>query len=571
MDQNRCCAEPVLTISGPTEVFEQSSVTFIITSEGKPVHARVVFGDGLHIQYSNSTTGEVTFRTPAVEKTDTWYVITASIFGSGYASHSLLVRNRTNALDIHLSTDSPYELETFTVTVTNQGNPISDAYVWFNNDIVTTDIYGQVVLTAPDVLVTTSQGLYVNKTGFTPQTCMVTVQNAQRGLKFMHIIIPHLVEPEQTNIPVHVIGLNGGIHQAEVNVSYEGMLLTTQYTDASGYVFIAAPSKNYDTSFCVSVRKQGYQTLTGTQTINITLFERTLAHDLTMLIFPSEVFEGEAFTIKITDECAVGVSGVSIWRDSYLLDSKTDTQGMLIMVAPPVFIDQEIYLYGILQGYNYAQGKITIRNRISYEQHLYIRVQLTINESSTFPVTILDSTSRPVQDALVTFNLEERKSDSKGTVYFTAPSIQKNVRYTIHAEKTGYIPASFTVTIIPATETADDSARTLFLFVVPAVFESEQFTVVVKDAFGIPVSSVYIRFQDTDFMTDAFGTVVLPAPSVDSDEMKTIIARKTGYTSAQETILIKNTSQFPYWFIVVVVLIISAVGIAVYVRFNRFL
>ncbi|MEM4258328.1 MAG: hypothetical protein QXL17_04150 [Candidatus Thermoplasmatota archaeon] len=564
-----CSAEPVLIISGPTEVFEQSQVTFTVTLDGTPVQARVVFGDGLQIRYSNSTTGEVLFTTPAVSTDSSWFVVTASVAGSIYAYHSILVRNRTNILDIHLSTNSPNELESFTVTITNQGTPVSDASVWFHNTVQTTNTHGQVVFTAPDVLVTTSMGLSVNKTGFSSRTQMVTIKNTNQGLQFMQIIIPMIVEPGQHSIPVHVVGLTGGIDHAEVNVSYEGIHLQTVYTNQDGYALINAPIFHHTDFFSVSVRKQGYRTLQGVQTINLTLFERTLEHDLIMTLFPSEVIEGDTVTVQITDAFSRGVSGVSLWRDGNLLESTTDAQGMAILVTPSVYADHEIYIYGIMQGYNFVQGSITVRNRIQAEDGLQIRVTSTIHESTVFSVILLDSNSQPVTDVLVTFNQKKQKSDANGIVSFIAPAVVQNTVYTIYAEKAGYLPASISVEIINTTTSYGDTAHDLVILVIPVVLEHEQFQIIVKDAAGLPVSAAQIRFLDTVFTTDAFGTVVLTAPAVDSDQVKTIVAFKAGYHSTQQTILIKNSSEFPYWFLVVIIIGILSIGIIVYLRFNR--
>ena len=117
-------AANVLEIIGPADVFEGESVEFTVTLNGEPVQARVIFGDISPANYSNSTTGKVTFTTPSVSYEDKEYVVTASLLGELSAYHTILVKSRAGLLTFEPSTDYIIETQEFMITVTGRNEPV---------------------------------------------------------------------------------------------------------------------------------------------------------------------------------------------------------------------------------------------------------------------------------------------------------------------------------------------------------------------------------------------------------------------------------------------------------------
>lgn len=80
-----------LEITGPSNAFTGEDVNFTITLDGAPIQAKVIFGDDLFINWSNSTTGIVRFTMPS-SIGDKEYALKASIPGGTgwvYAYHSI--------------------------------------------------------------------------------------------------------------------------------------------------------------------------------------------------------------------------------------------------------------------------------------------------------------------------------------------------------------------------------------------------------------------------------------------------------------------------------------------------
>jgi len=75
--------------------------------------------------------------------------------------------------------------------------------------------------------------------------------------------------------------------------------------------------------------------------------------------------------------------------------------------------------------------------------------------------------------------------------------------------------------------------------------ESNVFNVTVKSLGGTRIPDALVEFNDELILTDSNGTVWFTAPQVETDTYYEITATKTGYTGANETILIRNVpSEF---------------------------
>jgi len=564
-----CSAQNVLEIVGPADAFEGEDVEFVVTLNGEPVQARVVFGDISPANYSDSATGKVIFTTPSVPYGDKEYIVTASLLGELSASQTILVKNRTGMLIIELSTDYTIETEEFTVTVKNRDEPVMDANVWFNSTVHITDVNGDVTLLAPDVLVTTNYGIMVNKTGYRSYSSMITVNDEDLGQKLMEVMNPFLVEPGKDDVEIHVISKQGGLEEVFIDLYYEDQKYAEYTTDDNGKAYIDTPLINNENYFSLMVKKEGYRTYYSEEEFIISLFERDFAADLKMNVVPTEMDEGESVTVEISNDVGVGVEGVNIWRGAVELDGSTDSEGILAFIAPSVFMDREYYLYAVKEGYNFAESTISIRDKSSSQKQLKIESQNSINESGLFFITVKDSSNILLQDVLVTFNSEQKMTNGHGTVVFFAPNITSTSFYTIEANKYGYQPAFSSVEIINIEDSNGVSSKKLEICVEPIIIENEEFKVIVRDDQGNLIAGVQVTFKGIILITDFKGEVTFSAPDVGRDECPTIRVTKSGYNSDSIKITIKDVEGFEYWYLVIVMIVIAIIGIAAYFRYGR--
>ncbi len=561
-------AENELEIAGPADAFEEEEIEFIVTLDGEPTQARVTFGDLSPAKYTNSSTGKVNFTMPSVPYEGEEYVVTASIPEELYAYHSILVKNKTGILEIELSTDYIVEMEEFIVTIKDRNEPVVDANVWFNSGVYLTDSNGNVSLTAPDVLVTTNYGLIVNKTGYTSNSTMITIHEAGLGLKLMEVINPSIVEPGEEDIEISVLSKNGGLENVTLEVYYEDSKHDEYTTDSNGKAYITSPLIDHNNYFSLYVSKDGYDAYSAEKEIKVTLFARDLGSDLEIKLVPSEVYEGEEVTVEVTDDVDIGVAGVSIWEGAVEIDETTDSEGISVFIAPSVFMDKEFYIYAVREGYNFAEGTITVRDRNDDQEKLYVDIENVVNESKVFYVTVKDSSNIPLQDVTVAFNLEEKLTDINGMVSFVAPNVTSDTFYPIEASKYGYLPATASIEVLNLDGSDGSSSKKLTVHVVKKILESEEFTITVKNDQGNLISDARVNFMDTYYYTDFKGEVAVTAPDVSWDETKDIVVTKSGYDSASAEITIKNSEEFQYWYLVIVIIVILIIGVVAYFRYG---
>ncbi len=557
-------AQGILEIIGPTDAFEGEEVGFTVTLDGEPIQAKVIFGDSLFVNWTNSSTGIIRFTMPPVPIGDKEYVINASVLGGLNASHSILVKNRTGILKIEFSIGYIVEMEDFIVTVKDRDEPVAGANVWFNSAKYVTDSTGNVTLTAPDVLITTNYGISVNKTGHKSNSTMVTINEVGLGLKLMEVIHPSIVEPGKANIEVSVISKYGGLENVTIEVYYEDSKHSEYKTNSEGKAYINAPSMNNDNYFSLYVSKDGYSTYSGEKEITVSSFARDLGPDLDITT-QSEVYEGASVTAKVTDDIGSGVEEATIWKGSLELDETTDSKGFLVFTAPSVFMDREYYIYAIKKGYNFAESKITIRDKSSNQQKLTI--ETVINESDVFYVTVKDENSIPLGEVTLTFNSEEKLTSENGTVSFTAPNVTIDTFYSIESTRYGYLPASASIEVINLD--GGETSRKIQIRTIPYIMESEEFTVTIRNDQGDLLSGARVTFMDTSIYTDFKGTVTFTAPDVNWDRIQEILVTKSAFESTSAEITIKNYEEFQYWYLVIVIIIILIIGFIAFFKYGR--
>lgn len=560
-------AQENLQITGPVEAFESEKVEFLVTLDGVPIQARVTFGDSLFVNWTNSLTGKIEFTMPSVPVGDLVYRINASVPGGLNASYNILVKNKTGLLNIEFSTDTIIETTDFYIIIKDRNEPVPDATIWFNSAKYISDANGKVDLTAPDVLVTTNYGITVNKTGHKSNTSMVTIKEAGLGLQLMEIIYPSIVESEEKNIDITVVGKNGGLDNVTLEVYYEDIKHTEYMTDYEGHAVISAPLLNNENYFSLYISKEGYSTYNSNKKIIISLFTRDLGSDLDIAMYPSEVYEGDTVTVEVTDEIGHRIEDAVVWKGALKMEEATDSNGLLEFIAPSVFFDKEFYVYALKKGYNFAAGKITIRDRSSFQKKINIEMINVINESVGFYVSVKDENNIPLEKATVTFISEEKVTHENGTVYLTAPNITADAFYTLNATKYGYIPATVSIQVLDIY--GDSTPRTIEIFIIPFIMENNEFTVTIRNEHGDLLSDAKVTFMDTTLITDYKGTVTFVAPDVNWDRVEEILVSKSGFESISAEITIKNNEGFEYWLLLLIIVIIFIIGLIAFFKYGR--
>ncbi|UCD14027.1 MAG: hypothetical protein JSW60_01005 [Thermoplasmatales archaeon] len=561
-------AQGTLEITGPADAFEREEVEFIVTLDGKPIQAKVIFGDSLFVNWTNSSTGIIRFTMPSVPIEDKEYVVKAEVLGGLNASHSILVKNRTGVLNIEFSTDYIAEMEEFNVTVKYRDEPVEGANIWFNSAKYVTDSEGNVTLSAPDVLVTTNYGISVNKTGYKSNSTMITIYELDQGMKLMEVISPSIVESGKENIEVSVISKYGGLENAIIETYYEGSKQSEYITDSNGHTYIYAPSINNDNYFSVYVNKDGYSTYAEEEII-ISLFARDLDSDLEISVTHSEVYEGDLITAEVTDDTGSGVEEVSVWRGSQKIDESTDSNGIVEFIAPSVFMDREYYIYAIKKGYNFAEGRVTIRDKSINQKKLTMEIENVINESYVFYVSVKDENGILLEEVTVSFNSEQKKTNENGTVSYLAPNVTVDRFYSIASSKHGYLPTSASIEVLNLGGTNNGSTRKIQICIAPFVMENEEFTVTVRNGNGDLIPGARVNFMDISLDTDFKGTVTFTAPDVNWDRIQEILVTKHPYESSSIEITIRNNDEFQYLYLIIAAAIILLIGVIAFFKYRH--
>jgi hypothetical protein len=313
--------------------------------------------------------------------------------------------------------------------------------------------------------------------------------------------------------------------------------------------------------------KEGYSLFNTDNTIIINLFARDLGSDLNVNINPSEVYEGDTLTVEITDDIGNRIEDCVIWRGSFELDTLTDSNGILELYAPSVFFDREFYIYAFKNGYNYAEKKVTVRDKVSNQKKLDIDLISILNESTSFYLLVTDEYNFPIEKAAVLFHGEEKVTNNEGFVFLTTPNVTTDTFFTIQATKIGYIPASVSIQVLNVD--GNLSSRVIKIFTVPYILENEEFIVTIRTENGDVLPDVRVTFMGTTLQTDYKGTVTFSSPDVTWDSTQEIIVTKSGFESKSTNITIINNQGFEYWFLLIVIMIILIIGLIAYFKYGR--
>jgi hypothetical protein len=559
-------SQNTLAIAGPIAAFEGDAIAFTITLDGNPIQARVLFDGDHSTGYSNATTGTITLTMPTVSNEGHYFTIEATLPGNLSTTHTIFVKNITSLLRINHPTTPIIETQPFTITITDGITPISNAIIQFNSLTYTTNTNGEAQLLAPDVLVTTTYGIKANKTGYLQNTTMITVTEAGLGTNLMSIISPYIVEPDHSDIPVTIIGTNGGIPNVTISVYYQETKQAEYLTNSEGKISITSPMLAGENYFTLTCSKNNYTAQDGTNTCIIQLQKRSYPTDLQLSLTPSEVYEGNRITIHVTDDSGKPVSGTAIYEEGIILDETTDEQGTCIVLAPSTPFDREYSFYVTKTNYNFDEQTLTLRS--THKKTLLLNLNTSIQELEPFTLTVTDTSYIPIPTAQVTFNSHTQQTDTQGQVQLIAPEVSADTYLKIYVEKNGYIPAIQSIQIKNSDPTA--SAEKLIIHVQPKILTGETFNITITKGDNTPVENAQVTFSGTTQYTNTLGSVIFTAPQVTWDETQTIQVTKAGYTSASTSITVVSAQGFSYWPIVLIITVIILIGVIVYFKYNRY-
>jgi hypothetical protein len=179
---------------------------------------------------------------------------------------------------------------------------------------------------------------------------------------------------------------------------------------------------------------------------------------------------------------------------------------------------------------------------------LYIDSPNKISEEDYFTVIVYRQESG-MKDVTVTFNQETYTTNSNGEVILHAPSVDKNLYFTLNASKQGYLSDEKQILVknIDASSNQNNTEKQLIISTDNSIYESTGFVVTVTYDQN-PVNEVVISFNNKTSFTDGSGQVILTAPSIEKNSSYQIKASKEGYLSDEkwvDVININNTETSP--------------------------
>lgn len=561
-------SDSIFIIDAPLTATEEEYVNITVTLDGVPVQARIIF-DGYSPLYTNGSTGSVTLQMPSVPPPGSWFNITASYSDGYHSTHQIYVKSKIKTLTVTLSKESVREFDQFLVTVSSDQGLVEGAHVQFNYNTSVTDESGQVTLKAPDVLITTNYYIVVNKTGYKTTVKTIMVYNAGLGDELMEVSAPLFIRDTDTIITIRVYYKNGGLPDANAAVLYRDKEYTRTRTNSLGVARLPVPvlSKG-DNSFLLKVEKDGYRVHNDESLFQVYVIKSYDNHSLRLNTLMDEVNRGSSLIVRVTDEHGDNVEDAIIWRNDGVEAGRTDSNGSARVIIPYVFFSRELTLYATKPGYNFASKSITVKtNGVSPALNIILNNSV-INEDEVFNIMITDQYEKPVNDALVVFNMLEKRSDENGEVYFTAPSVDQDMLYVLSVFKDGYQSGSTLIMVINTTSSLD-AFKFLSINTPVYVWEKTDFIVTVKDRYGYPVKDAMVSFHGLNRLTDTRGIVVFTAPAVVWDTLLRIRVEKNSYNPSSVSILIRSRFNYPYFYLVVVVSVIMLIGVVYYIKYNK--
>ncbi|MFH1101830.1 MAG: hypothetical protein V1726_07330 [Methanobacteriota archaeon] len=340
------------------------------------------------------------------------------------------------------------------ITITTaEGAPVDDAevVVEWSNDIMYTN-GGVTRFTTPSVDTVQTYAIQACKDNYYHDIAWILIYPA--GTPELVIETPSKSIYEEQNIEITVTDGEEQINAVEITVEWNDETYITE----NGCVHIRAPPVDETTEFTINASLEGYIPATTTITVMDTLYW------LEMTV-PTEVMEGEHFQVIVTVNSTSGASSLIVpgIMVTFLGITYPTENGMVRLTAPLVDYDREYQITASHPEYTSDQATILVRN--SGLTFLTIDTCASVNENTSFIVNIT-ANGHPIEQALVTFNEENKVTDQNGQVEFISPQVDEDTNTEINASKQGYHYALSSILVVnldvtPGKEPGEDINRTL--------------------------------------------------------------------------------------------------------------
>lgn len=285
----------------------------------------VINGGSLYIGVQSDYTGEARTDDPPFAGVASWiksYYLEVSITYNAQNDEcqGLVVSNPISVV----------EMESFDVTVTSCSIPIENALVGFNGLNLSTNEFGVVSFSAPEVESDTPFDIFVYRAGYVVNVSSISVlDNSSNDVPVLDISVPASVEEYES---FEVTVTSDSIPVSGVMVSFSG---NTYYTDVYGAADVLAPGVNNNKSILLSASKSGYL---SDETSVLVLNIDSQAYAELVISSDNAVYEGEIFTVTVSSQDAP-ISGVLVgFNDN---ESSTNLDGKVTFYAP--YVDSKTY------------------------------------------------------------------------------------------------------------------------------------------------------------------------------------------------------------------------------------
>jgi len=323
-----------------------------------------------------------------------------------------------------------------------------------------------------------------------------------------------------------------GIPLYGATVTFEEL---SNYTNDFGVGFAYAPVGDTGKK-SLSVGKDGYENLVtnvGVRSAGSAAPDEQLVIDI-----PEYIRSGEGLIVSVTTAEGSPVDGAEIlveWDDEIMYT----TEGSTWFVTPSVDAVQTYSIQACKEGYYHDMTHILIYPAGTTE--LVIETpSYTIYEEGNIQINVTDGEEElDGVEVTVEWN-DETYITEDGSVTIQAPLIDETTDFIIQASLDGYIPSTASITIVDVIYWLEMSAPY-------EITEGGGFEVSVwGDSSGaaapLLTHGITVLFDGENYPVEN-GVVNLIAPMVDEDSEYQIIASHPDYTSAQHTILVKDTDM----------------------------
>ena len=326
-----------------------------------------------------------------------------------------------------------------TVTVGVGGDPIEGAEVIWQGERYLTNSDGIVDLTAPLVYESGYHTICAEHPEYITDCLTPGIEVIDIGNLPLNIVLEPSSVIEGENFVVTVTSSSDPVYNVTITVGW-GTPWGSNLTDKNGQVTLTATSVSEDTTYSINASKTGY----FNETANIVVLDEM--QTLTIHVDISIVLEGVPFQVRVTADDR-GVDRVLVTFNDH--GYYTNESGEVTILAPIVEQNTIYSIEASKSGYEGNEIQIIVMDSSTTLPALVIDSPTSVSENQSFLVTIRsEEYTQPIEGVTVTFNDKSYSTNDDGEVNFTAPSVGDTTNYVITANKTGYIDAGVTITIL---------------------------------------------------------------------------------------------------------------------------